>query len=171
MKRKIYNNLYFSFLLPLFLFVGCNFHRVNTLGRCSSTSIEQSKKIETFISEYSPSKVSINDSIQFFIKQAFIEKQYGQYTYSNPSYTIEDNKSQLIMILEQKICFLTGYSNTWRLDVNLDKPDRLSILFDTLNLSDSISIDVLKIDIDTVTGLAGKSDNEKIGRFTLVKMK
>lgn len=171
MKRKIYNSLCFTVLLPLFLFTGCNFNSVSTLGRCSSTSIEQSKKRGTFISEYSHLKVRINDSIQFVIKQAFLEKQYGQYSYSNPSYTIQANKSQLIMILEQKICLLKGYDKTWHLAVNHDKPDRLSLLFDTLNLPDSISIEALKIDIDPVTFRAGKNDDEKIGQFTLVKMK
>lgn len=157
--------------MALLILESCNCNRVSTLGRCSSTSIEQSKKIGTFLSEYMPSKLYINDSIQFLIKEVFTEKQYGQYTYSNPSYTIETNKSQLIIILKQKISFLKGYSSTWRLGVNLDKPDRLSVLFDTIELPDSISIDVLKIDIDTVTGLAGKLDNEKIGKFTLVKLK
>lgn len=171
MKRKKIYIYYLSVLLALFILEGCNFSRVSTLGRRASRSIEQSKEIGTFLSEYVPSKIYINDSIQFCIKEVFTEKQFGQYSYSNPSYTIENNKSQLIIILEKKISSLKGYSNTWRLDVNLDKPDRLSVLFDTIELPDSISINVLRIDTDTVTGLAGKFDNEKIGKFTLVKLK
>ena len=122
--------------------------------------------------EYKSDYVKINDSIQFAIKEVFAEKQYGQYSYSNPSYTIESCKTQVEIILEQKIFQVQGFSKTWKFTkLGIDLPDRLSILYDTSTPPDTIPIDIVRKDIDKTTYLAGKRNGEKIGQFILIKNK
>lgn len=170
MKNKLC--IYSKLLLLICILSSCNFSKVDTLGRRSSPSIKRSKKVEAFLWEYKSNYVKINDSIQFAIKEIFAEKQYGQYSYSNPSYTIESCKTQVEIILEQNIFQIQGFSKTWKFTkLGIDLPDRLSILYDTSIPPDTIPIDIVRRDIDPNTGLAGKLDDEKIGQFILTKKK
>jgi hypothetical protein len=161
------------FLLLLFLtkvLTSCNFFDTHYIGRCSSSSIERSRSNGTFLSEYVPYHVKINDSIQFTIKQAFAEKQYGYYRNLSPSFTIKKDKSQIIVILDKKIDDIKGFSYTWRFsNLRYDKPDRLSYQYDGSIPPDTIQIEIERVDINKVTGLAGSRDEEYIGLFTIMK--
>jgi hypothetical protein len=168
MKTKQY--LILLSLIFIKLSSSCNLFDTHYIGRCSSSSIESAKSNGTFLSEYVPYHVKVNDSIQFTIKQVFAEKQYGYYSTSKPSFTIKNNKSQIIVILDKKIDDINGYSFTWRFsNLRYDKPDRLSHQYDSSIPPDTIQIEIERVDINKVTGLAGPHDEEQIGHFTIVK--
>jgi hypothetical protein len=166
--RTKFNIILFQIFLIVFL-SSCRYFNTN-LGKCSSSSIEYAKKKGTFLSEYIPGRIKINDSIQFTIKQVFAENQYGYYSHSDPSYTIKKDKSLIVVITEKKIDEVKGYSNTWIFsNLNWVNPGILSIKYNDSIPPDTIQIDILRRDINSTTGLAGNRDNEKIGYFKLVK--
>jgi len=168
MRKKLY--IILLLLSVTRLISSCSLFNIGHLGRCSSTSIENAREIGTFLSEYVPYRVKINDSIQFTIKQVFAEKQYGYYSHADPSYTIQNNKSQIVVILEKKIDDVKGFSYTWGFDkLGYDRAERLSIEYNDSIPPDTIQIDILRVDINSVTGRAGSRDDEIIGHFTLRK--
>ncbi len=148
----------------------CSIFYNRNLGSCSSSSIEHARAIGTFLFEYIPNHIKINDSIQFTIKQVFAENQYGYYSHLDPSYTIKINKSQIVVITEKKIDEVKGYSNTWIFsNLHYDNPGILSIEYNDSIPPDTIRIDILRRDINSVTGLADSQNDEIIGHFTLIK--
>ncbi len=165
--RRIY--ILFTLLLFVIFFQGCN-HPFRKLGKCSSSSIEHSKAYGTYLSEYIPYHIKINDSIQFTIKQVFAEKQYGYKSHLDPSFVIDTNKSQIVVVLEKKIDEIKGYSYYWRFDkLRFAEPHILYIDYDTLVPPDTVQIEVVRRDINNATGLAGSKQDEKIGHFILLK--
>lgn len=168
MKTKFYIILLLLFSTKFLS--SCNLFDTHYIGRCSSSSIERAKSNGTFFSEYVPYHVKINDSIQFTIKQVFAEKQYGYYSHSDPSFTIKNNKSQIIVILDKKIDDIKGYSYTWRFsNLRYDQPNRLSHQYDSSIPPDTIQIEIERVDINSATGLAGSRDEENIGQFIIIK--
>lgn len=167
MKRRICT--LFVSILFLGILQSCQ-HPFRILGECSSPSIGESKTIGTFLFEYIPGHIKINDSIQFTIKQVFAEKQYGYYSHLDPSYTIKNSKSQIVVIFDKKLDDIKGYSYTWRFTkLRYDIPKRSSIEFNDSIPPDSVQIDIIRRDINYATGLAGNKENEKIGHFTIHK--
>jgi hypothetical protein len=166
MKRRI---CILILLLFVIFFQSCN-HPFRILGKCSSSSIKRSKENGTFLSEYIPYHIKINDSIQFTITQVFAEKQYGYKSHLDPSFVIETNKSQIVVILEKNIGEIKGLSYTWRFkNLSIGLPKLLYIDFNNSIPPDTVQIEVVRRDINSVTGLAGSKDDEKIGHFILMK--
>jgi hypothetical protein len=87
-------------------------------GPGMSNSIEESKKRGYFICEYQPTKVVINDTLMFHIKEAWLEKQFF-YSKSGSTYTV--GKYQLIVVTDENIFNGANYAFKWTIGVDFER--------------------------------------------------
>lgn len=114
--------------------------------------------------------ISIRDSVSCNVLWYFqLEIRIYRSTQRNWFYSCFRWFSVLEMIISVKVYNNSGVI-TWNFaNLKYEKPKRLCILIDKPLPPDTISIDIIRRDIDSVTYLAGKRDNENIGHFIVVK--
>jgi len=155
---------YFFIILSL-LIISCK-PIVKSLGPLSSTNMEDSRKEGLYLFEYYPLKIKLLDTISLQIKEVFAEKQFRYQDYNDLSYIISRDKSQVIIVLNDKIT-TQGFLDVWKFDnFNYRSPYRLCYRLNSPIPPDSLLVKVLKVDINE-NGLAGKDNNKEIGSFVL----
>ena len=144
------------------------------IGDKSSPSIEYAKEVGTYICEYTPMSVFINDSIKFEITSVFAEYRYRQLDEDLffVDYSIDTSKSQLVLYIKPswgELYDSSGYSETWKFSnmysvrkntwvIDIDKPIP----------PDTVKVEVINDEADS-TGGPGIHYGEKIGEFIVIK--
>ncbi|MEI7677512.1 MAG: hypothetical protein WCJ03_12085 [Bacteroidales bacterium] len=142
---------------------------VKTLGPLSSSNIEESKQRGVFLWNYTPLTTKILDTINLEIQEAFIEKQYSYHSYKDLTYKISEDKTQLVLILKNRLSELRHF-DLWVLEgFHATSPNCLLKEYKNETSKDTLVIRILKVDINE-QGLAGKEDKKEIGAFKLERI-
>ena len=135
-------------------------------GAGMSNSIRESKKNGYFICEYQPNKILINDTLQFQIREAWLEKCFF---YNEKGNTYDVSGYQLIVLSEGDIFYKTRYNSKWKIGIDWERTFR-SCGDDCImsNLKD-IGQDIETWKVQAGTRLDTLVDKKIIGMMTLIK--
>jgi hypothetical protein len=154
---------FLSFYTVIIVTMGCHLGKT---GSSMCDSIKESRKMGFYICEYQPHKVIINDTLQFQIKEAWLEKQWS---YGESGNAYERERFQLIVLTEEDIFEKTDYAFSWRIGTTGERNFRSCG-------SECIMSDFVEIpkDIETWEVQAGSkldsiSIKKIIGTMTLIK--
>jgi hypothetical protein len=161
--------LSFFIILILILIQSCDFRIVKSLVNESSEHLIDSKNAGYFISSYDTATIKINDSIDFRIIEAFVERPHRLSSYNDTSYLIDSSKIQIILWFDKDLTKIKGYKSTWQFDsIAHVYSNKFIGTFNRISPPDSIMIGLFTIQIDS-SGRAGKNDDIEFDYFKIRK--